>query len=390
MFSANRLFPKDDGVSDAVRFEVMATLYGTLVPIVFVGLSQAIVGGITAWQTGDLTTAILTVAGVVVAVVRVLGVQAYRRRAAGSSPLDRTEAAIWEWRYTTGSFISALILGLFAARSMILDDALCTVMAIGIGFGFGAGVVARLSLCPRVAILALLAIGLPVIAVTFMQPDARHFGLGLLFAIYLAASMEMVRLTHKSTVSHITLKQQFEQLARLDPMTGVFNRSVLNTDLADMVARQGTGVAVHAIDLDHFKAANDRFGHPVGDALLKQVTERLKSIARPGDLIVRMGGDEFILAQKQSSDRRNVEVRAQQICDAVSAPYHIGGHDIVIGVSVGVAMSPDDGQSVEALLVRSDDALYRAKQNRGGYVFADNPLQGMGGSYQAADSELAA
>ncbi len=274
---------------------------------------------------------------------------------------------------------------------MILDDAICTVMAIGIAFGFGAGVVARLSLCPPVAILALLATGLPVIVVTFMQPDVRHFGLGLLFAIYLAGSMEMVRLTYKSTVSQITLKQQFEQLARLDPMTGVFNRSVLTTDLADMVARHKTGVAVHAIDLDHFKAANDRFGHPVGDALLKQVTERLRSIARLGDLIVRMGGDEFILAQQLSSGRRDAEATARKICDAVSAPYHIAGHDIVIGVSVGVAMSPDDGQTVEALLVRSDSALYRAKQNRGGYVFAGNPQPAVTAElYQTADRELAA
>jgi diguanylate cyclase len=392
MFSAKQFLSKD-GVSDAVRFEIMTTLYSSLVPIVFVGVALAIVGGITAWQTGDLTTAVLTIAGVIVAVVRTLGFRAYLRRVAGSLPIDRTEAAIWEGRYTSGSFISASILGLFAARTMILDDPICTVMAIGIAFGFGAGVVARLSLCPRIAILALLATGLPVIAVTFMQPDLRHFGLGMLLSIYLAGSMEMVRLIHKSTVSHITLKQQFEQLARLDPMTGVFNRSVLTTDLADMIARQGAGVAVHAIDLDHFKAANDRFGHPVGDALLKQVTERLQSIARPGDLIVRMGGDEFILAQQRSSGRGDVEVRAQQICDAVSAPYLVGGHDIVIGVSVGVAVSPEDGQSVEALLVRSDSALYRAKQNRGGYAFADNPLrelQAMGGSQQAADRGLAA
>ncbi|MFH1341144.1 MAG: GGDEF domain-containing protein [Pseudomonadota bacterium] len=391
MFSAKRFFSKDDGVSDAVCFESMVMLYGTLVPIAFVAVAQAIVGGITTWQTGDPATAALTIAGVIVSVARILGVQAYRRRVVGSSPIDRTEAANWEWRYISGSFISALILGLFAARGMILDDAICMVMAIGIAFGFGAGVVARLALCPRAAIVSLLATGLPAIAVTLMHPDVRHVGLGLLFTMFLAVSMEMVRLTYKSTVGQITLKQQFEQLARLDPMTGVFNRSVLTTDLADMVARQGTGVAILAIDLDHFKAANDRFGHPVGDALLKQVTERLQSIARPGDLIVRMGGDEFVLAQKRSPGCDDTEAVARQICDAISAPYHVGGHDIVIGVSVGVAMSPDDGQSVEALLARSDSALYRAKRNRGGHAFADNrPPTVTDEPYPAAARERAA
>ena len=227
-----------------------------------------------------------------------------------------------------------------------------------------------------------------------MHPDIRHLGLGLMFAIYLAGGVEMVRLTYKSTISQITLKQQFEQLARLDPMTGLFNRSVLDTDLAEMLAgRRQAGVAVHAIDLDHFKAANDRFGHPVGDALLKQVAARLKSVAGPGDLIVRMGGDEFILAQKQVARREDAAAMAQRIFDAVCAPYRVGAHDIVIGVSIGVALLPDDGQSVEALLGSSDAALYQAKQHRGGYVFAGDLLRELAatvGSPARVESERAA
>jgi predicted signal transduction protein with EAL and GGDEF domain len=199
---------------------------------------------------------------VTVTVARTFDVMAYRRRIL-AAPFARTEAVAWEWRYAAGSGITALIIGLFAARSLMLDDAICSVMAIGIAFGFGAGVVARLSLRPAVAIADLVATGLPVIIVTFMQPDIRHVGLGAMLVIYLVASLEMVRLTYSATISQITLKQQFAQLARLDPLTGVFNRAVLDTDMARLVAaRQAGVVAVHAIDLDHFKAANDRFGHP--------------------------------------------------------------------------------------------------------------------------------
>jgi diguanylate cyclase (GGDEF)-like protein len=301
-----------------------------------------------------------------------LGVVAYRRRVANNVPVDRAEAVAWEWRYAIGSGVMALILGLFAARSVQLGDALCLVMAIGIGFGFGAGVVARLSLRPIVAIMDLGATGIPAIVATLMQPlDAPHVGLALLMMIYLVGSFEMVRLTYSTSLSQMTLKQQFEQLARTDPMTGLFNRSVLDTDLVQIVADRDSGpVAFHAIDLDQFKAANDRFGHPVGDALLKQVAARLRSLSGPSDLIVRMGGDEFILVQRLVRSDDDVKSMARQISEQVSAPYCIDGFDIVIGASIGIALFPQDGRSVEALLSRSDRALYRAKTERSGFVFA--------------------
>ncbi len=369
MLFADKMRFRTDTLSDTVYLEIIAALYGTLVPVVFAGISQAIVGTITARQTGDIATAVLTALCVVVAFVRFFDVLAYRRRFAGKTP-DRAEAAVWELRYAAGTWITSLILGLSAGRSLQLNDAICSLMSIGIAFGFAAGILARLSLRPVVAVTDLLSISLPAIIVTFMQPDVPHVGLGLMFTIYLIGGLEMVRLSYNSTINHITLKRQFEQLARLDPLTGIFNRSILDTDLVQMLADSRAGaVAVHAIDLDHFKAANDRFGHPVGDGLLKQVAARLKSVAGPADLIIRMGGDEFILVQKcvSSSD---AESMAQRVFESVSAPYRVAGHDIEIGLSIGVAVSPGDGKSVDALLSASDKALYRAKEARGAYVLA--------------------
>jgi diguanylate cyclase (GGDEF)-like protein len=364
---------RPEPVSDAVYGEIIATLYGTVVPIVFTGIGLAIVGTIAARQTGDTFTAALTALGLVISFIRTLDLFAYRRLVA-AAPLARAEAVVWEWRYATGTVIMAFIIGLFAARSLMLEDAICSVMAIGVGFGFGAGVVSRLSLRPITAIMDLGVIGVPVIATAFLQRlDAPHVGLGLLMTIFMIASFEMVRLSYNSTLNQMTLKQQFEQLSRTDPMTGLLNRSVLATDLARIVAECGDRrVVVHAIDLDHFKAANDRFGHPVGDALLRQVAARLQSVAGQGDLIVRMGGDEFILAQRSVSGRGDAERMVRRILESVSAPYCINDNDIVIGASIGIAISPDDGQSVEALLSRSDKALYEAKMLRGGYVFAQD------------------
>ncbi|EJN11627.1 diguanylate cyclase (GGDEF) domain-containing protein [Bradyrhizobium sp. YR681] len=352
-------------ISDAVYLEVIAGLHGTTMPNILAAACLVMVGAITTYETGDMVTAALTVAGVVVAIVRLFEIVAFRRRLAQSPQLGRAEAARWERRYIAGTIATASVLGVFAARSIVLGDALCSVMAIGIGFGFGAGVVARLALRPVAALLDLVAIAAPAAIVTFMQPDLRHVGLGLLILMYVVASFEMVRLSFNASINQITLKRQFEQLSRIDPMTGMSNRSVLATDLPAMLAA-GT-VAVHTLDLDRFKEANDRFGHPVGDALLKQVAGRLKVLAAPDDLVVRMGGDEFVLVQCAAD---GAEAMAQRIVQSISAPYDIDGQVIEVGVSIGVAVAPDDGRTTEALLSRSDRALYRAKQERGGYVLA--------------------
>jgi diguanylate cyclase (GGDEF)-like protein len=361
----NRMESGRASISDAVYMEVITGLHGTTMPTILAAACLAMVGAITTYETGDMVTAALTVAGIVVAVVRLFEIFAFRRRLARLPQLGRAEGARWERCYVAGTVVTALILGLFAARSIVLGDALCCVMAIGIGFGFGAGVVARLALRPVAALLDLIAIAAPAAIVTFMQPDLRHVGLGLLILMYVVASFEMVRLSFNASINQITLKRQFEQLSRIDPMTGVANRSVLATDLPAMLAA-GT-IAVHTLDLDRFKEANDRFGHPVGDALLKQVAGRLRAIAATDDLVVRLGGDEFVLVQRAV---RDAEAMAQRIVQSISAPYDVDGQAIELGVSVGVAVAPNDGRTAEALLSRSDRALYRAKESRGGYVLA--------------------
>lgn len=378
MFSA-RVQSRIASISDVIYIEVVATLYGTMVPILVAGVCQTIVGTISAVQTGDGLTTLLTVLGAVVTAVRMLGVLAFRRQTRSRSLVDRAEARAWEWRYAAGSLATALLVGLFAARSLFVGDATCLVMAVGIAFGFGAGIVARLSLRPVLAFLGFAAVGLPSVVAAFLkQWDVPHLAMGLMFLTFIVAGCEMVRLAYNSTLNQMTLKQKFEQLARIDPMTGLLNRSVLAIDLERIVADGGAAtVAVHAIDLDHFKAANDRYGHPVGDALLRQVAARLMAVAGSADLIVRMGGDEFILAQRQVRSRGDAEAMAQQIVQSISAPYHVDGHEIAIGASIGIALSGEHGKTVEALLARSDAALYRAKERRGGYVFASEPTKNL-------------
>lgn len=158
-----------ESISDSAYMDIIATLYGTLSPIALTGMAQLVVGTIAAWQTGDMLIWLLTAAGLILAIVRTLDVIAFRRRVMRKPALGREEAVRWEWRYAVGSVATGLLIGVFAARCVFLGDAACSAMATGLAFGFGAGVVARLSLRPVVAILDLAITGVPVIVSTLLQ-----------------------------------------------------------------------------------------------------------------------------------------------------------------------------------------------------------------------------
>jgi diguanylate cyclase (GGDEF)-like protein len=119
--------------------------------------------------------------------------------------------------------------------------------------------------------------------------------------------------------------------------------------------------AVLCLDLDRFKAINDTFGHPAGDALLREVASRLGSCVREVDSIARFGGDEFAVLQAGPAGIEDVAVLAHRIIDVLGAPYCIDGQEAVVGASIGVALVPSDGADPETLLKHGDIALYRAK-----------------------------
>jgi diguanylate cyclase (GGDEF)-like protein len=120
------------------------------------------------------------------------------------------------------------------------------------------------------------------------------------------------------------------------------------------------------IDLDRFKAVNDTLGHPVGDRLLARVSDRLQSIMTNNEICGRLGGDEFAIVIRDASDSEYVDRFAKQIIDTLSRPYEVDQHTLYIGASVGVAVGPRDGRTVEMLMRSADLALYRSKDQGGG------------------------
>ncbi len=150
----------------------------------------------------------------------------------------------------------------------------------------------------------------------------------------------------------------------LDALTGLPNRMRFHTRLNEAkskLERNGEGFAVLAVDLDRFKNVNDTLGHPIGDALLQKVADRLQSSVRPTDTVARFGGDEFAVIQGNVSEVVGAETLARRIVDLLGRAYIVDGHLINIGASVGVAIAPADGVEPDILLKNADLALYRAK-----------------------------
>lgn len=166
-------------------------------------------------------------------------------------------------------------------------------------------------------------------------------------------------------------------LAHYDELTGLANRRLFRETLdAQFQASEPPPLALLCLDLDRFKAVNDTRGHPTGDRLLVAVARRLERQVRAGDLCARLGGDEFAILLR-AADGALAHAVAGRIVEEVSRPYLIDGHQLDVGVSIGVALAWPAATSYEALLKDADAALYRAKASgRGTACFHDHALNG--------------
>jgi diguanylate cyclase (GGDEF)-like protein/PAS domain S-box-containing protein len=167
-------------------------------------------------------------------------------------------------------------------------------------------------------------------------------------------------------------------LATTDALTGLANRTVFIDRLRQAFAAAERGAptfAIHYLDLDRFKDINDTLGHSAGDLLLKSVGERLRSCVRETDLVARLGGDEFAVLQAKLGDVASAEVLASKIHDTLSAPYLLGGTEMRITVSIGIAPYMSETAGPDEMLAQADVALYRSKdEGRNQYYFHTDDL----------------
>ncbi|MGI3784383.1 MAG: sensor domain-containing phosphodiesterase, partial [Janthinobacterium lividum] len=176
------------------------------------------------------------------------------------------------------------------------------------------------------------------------------------------------------TAEDITTRREDQSriihLAHHDALTGLANRVLYRDCMEQALAQvaQGQRLALLCVDLDNFKAVNDTLGHAMGDTLLQLVALRLRSCVRATDLVCRFGGDEFVIIQAGLEQPECAVVLANCLVEAISAPYDLNGNSVVIGATVGMAVSPDHGTGAEKLFQKADAALCRGKKDGRGSV----------------------
>ena len=207
---------------------------------------------------------------------------------------------------------------------------------------------------------------------------AAAIGLGLMIAFL------VIRNTNRQTNS-------LQHQAMFDGLTNLPNRALFSDRIQQAVLisrREKQSFAIIAVDLDRFKEINDALGHAVGDQVLQQVAERARGCLRESDTFARMGGDEFTVLLPTTMNLDGAMVLAKKILSAVSKPMVIGGKNLEVRASLGVALFPEHGAAADVLLRNADAAMYEAKRTQGGFKVYDVDLDQHVGDQVTLQSEL--
>jgi len=357
----------DDTYVELVRLLLSAVFASVIMTLIFACLTAFV------WvETHDPLIAALAVCGTVAGAARSVFLALFRRRRP-DGPHSAGEARQWEHAYAALCFAFAVLLGLFCAATMAIGPPVTHLLATGLLFGYCSGVVARISIRSWIAIPCILLASLPMIVAALLHPEGEYRAFAVFLVLFLAGGIESVRYVAAASLGQLTMQREFAALARHDDLTGLPNRLALRSHFAEIArTSRSSRIAIHCLDLDRFKPVNDTYGHPVGDRLLQLVAERLNRLLRAGDIAVRLGGDEFVILQTDVDHADQADMLARRIQRDISTPYTIDGHAILIGTSIGYALSPDHGRSLERLVAGADSALYRIKRRGGGIAAHDD------------------
>lgn len=373
-------------VSDDVYRDLVSALFTMRVPIAGFGALYGIVGLLIYLKWPDSVIAGLTVAAVAATAARIGFINRYHRAGGISQEIDVLRR--WELGYELLTYLFAVLLAGLNVRALIAHAPLIHLATISLVFTFGAGVVSRTSSRPRLCMVSVtLAVAPTVVAMLAHaasdHAERLHSGFFLLEAFLLVAvgvmSLQSTAHLYASAVEHFSSKQDMAKLARYDPLTGLPNRLLVREafhELSSFSRLSQSQLAVHYVDLDGFKAVNDRYGHPAGDKVLVEVAQRLTEIIRSSDLACRLGGDEFLIIQSDVSHRDQAEFLARRVIKQISEPCEIDGGVVRITASIGVAMAPECGIELERLIGCADAALYMSKAHGKAQVHFCDPGNG--------------
>lgn len=348
------------GASRDIQLKLVSGLFGTL-PVFAAGVINTIaVAAVIVTRQPSPPFIFWLVLEVAICGLR-LTVLLIARRAASELRETPTDlylllGLLWSASIGYGGFLS-LISGDWVVATLACSSA--TAMVGGVCF--------RTFSAPRLAtLMMLLSLG-PFAPAVIIAGEAPLYVVLLQVPLYLAAMSAAAFTLNKMLVATMRGELENAHRAKHDALTGLSNRVGLAAAVdagLKAASPQGGDLTVLFLDLDNFKSVNDTYGHAAGDRLLKLVAERLRQSLRATDVAARIGGDEFVVLAKGLTDELATEL-SQRLTSSISASYDLGdGVRTTIGVSVGVALVPEQGADAEALLAVADEALYEAKSRR--------------------------
>ncbi|MGQ0709654.1 MAG: EAL domain-containing protein [Rhodoferax sp.] len=222
---------------------------------------------------------------------------------------------------------------------------------------------------------------IPVLMITALEDNAsieRAFAAGASDYIPKPIHLAVVNQRVRRLVDATRAERHVRHLAYSDSLTGLPNRALFNDHLNRCIERASPvdkSLALLYLDLDRFKYVNDTLGHETGDKLLKNVSERIRGCVRGSDCVARLGGDEFAIVIDELPNTSVAAMTAQKICHAVTAPFELDGHEIMVSASIGIAVFPDNGSNASTLLRHADTAMYRAKKKNSGFQFFEENME---------------
>lgn len=344
----------------------MRTLYTQPTTLAIGAINGIVSTGIAAWVSGQPVLFTICVMLSVVAIARVAA-------AFGLSPDDEDRSTRQlELVYEIGALTYAFLIGFAAAITILLDvGAAVEVLMTANALCYGVGICARNAGRPTIALGQLGLVVSPIFVASLMVggPALIFLAINMLLLIPAMSSItlnvfKVLRDSISAAETSGLLAEKMRTLARTDVVTGLANRAGLNHDMLQklMDTDDDRMLALFWMDLDRFKEVNDLLGHPVGDRVLSEVAQRLTEVAPGHATVSRFGGDEFIVFC-EVEDRKESERLSSEMHAEIMRPFRIDGERLEIGVSIGVALLPDDAVDADALMQNADLALYHAKVN---------------------------
>lgn len=361
---ARRPLVSQHSQAEALETELIRSLFDAVLPALLMTTCFAIAGALALWQTGDPVLALLLAVGLFLSAAR-LALLGIRGREMRAPDLTLVRARDIQRRFTVVYFSFALVIGMFGQRCLQLARPELHMLVVCMLVGYGAGVAASIGLRPRIALPSMMAATMPAIISMLGWADPVYWATGLLTSAFLAGGIVSVRARHARAVKSIGRRIAFSTLARQDGLTALPNRLALREWFDECVTRAARPgmAAVHYLDLNGFKPVNDKYGHPVGDALLVAVGQRIAGAIRSSDMAARFGGDEFAVVQCGIQNADEAALLAQRLTAAIAKPYEIQGETIRVSTCVGYVVSEKGEEEFEYLLHVADEALYTGKRS---------------------------